>query len=239
MILGSVGAVLGFLLLVIPGYVWEKLAPVDEPGVKVSTWREVVQVMFASVVPSGLSAIIFYRVWLAAFDTDANPLAPIAAGLMTSAVACIFVVIFFFLRSLTRRSPTRENSRRRIDHLPVMYHALVKLPEKSKVSAIVATIRLLDGTMWQGTHAAHDIDPEVPLRTLLLKPPLYRRDADSTEIVPYGKADYVVLPLDQVSSLQLKYLSGKPNAAGSAETPEQQVPSPRLPPAEDCSDVTR
>lgn len=204
MILDSVGAVLAFLLLIVPGFVWDRLASGLVPDVTTSVLREGAQIAFASVIPSGIAAIIFYRVWLSAFSSGANPLAPIAAGLMTSALACVFVVIFSVLYWHGRKAP-----RRKFDPHPALYHALVRLPEKSGATSVVATVRLQDGTMWQGTYAAHDTDAEVPFRALMLKPPIFRRDAESTNTVPYGRADHVVLSLDQVSSLQLRYLSGR------------------------------
>lgn len=74
---------------------------------------------------------------------------------------------------------------------------------------MVARVQLRDGTLWQGVHGGHDTDSETLLGALLLTPPFYRRDAGSDETVEYGPADYVVLPLEQMSWLQLKSMASR------------------------------
>ncbi|ASK65542.1 hypothetical protein CFK39_06500 [Brachybacterium avium] len=213
MIPDSVETVAAFLLLIAPGYVWQTRAAKYLPELKASALREATRIVFASLIPSILAALLvltLLRDQLPVLRADPDPLHVVIASITISAVACLFAylgALFHFRKERRWASQISGGS--------ALYKALTQYPENSKVAQVLVTARLKDGTVWRGAHMAHDVEAEVPFRTLFLAPPLVRRNATTGTVAEYGTGNYVVIPLDQVSSLQLKYRSGK--ESGKAE----------------------
>lgn len=213
----SIGAVIAFLLLIAPGYIWDRQSARHEPELRTTTLREAATIVFSSIIPSTIAGTALLPLWLSLPRTDTPPLPMLAVGLATSALACVLTYGWAWLRFRSRRASGGEITRG-----STLFKALVALPRgKERISEVVVTARLQDGTLWRGVHASHDVGPDESAPMLLLQPPLVRRDPGATELVRYQAHEYVVLPLEGISSLQLTYLTGA--------TPPASGPRPSMP----------
>lgn len=201
MIPDSIGAVVAFLLLIAPGYVWDRQACRFTPEQRTTALREAAHIVFSSLLPSTLAGLALLPVWLLVPATAISPLLLLAAGLLTCAVACAIAFGWSCLYFWPERALVGQISRG-----SALFKALVGSPRRSDITQVVITAVLDDGTLWRGVHGAHDVDPEESPRMLFLTPPVIRRDPGTAKIVRLKSNEYVVLPLERVRSLQLTYL---------------------------------
>lgn len=197
--------VVAFLLLIAPGYVWQSRAAKHLPESTTTTLREAARIVFSSIIPSTLATALVLTVvsgWPPSLPARLGSFDIVLIGLVISALACAFAYfwpLIWFRRERKWASQISGGS--------ALFKALTQFPENPAATHVIVTARLKDGTVWRGRHEAHDVESEESFRTLFLAPPLTRRNATTGKAFEYGKADYVLLPLDHVSSLQLKYLS--------------------------------
>lgn len=206
MIPDSVGTVIAFLLLIAPGYVWQTRAAKYLPDLKTTALREATRIVFSSLIPSILAAVVvlfLLRSWVPVLRAGTSAPHLVIASLATSTLACLIAFLWSYVWFRKERRWASQ-----ISGGSALFKALTQLPENSGAAHVIVTARLLDGTVWRGEHMAHDVESEESFRTLFLAPHLSRRSGNGGKVTEYGAGDYVVIPLDQVSSLQLKYLSG-------------------------------
>lgn len=213
MIPDSIGAVVAFLLLIAPGYVWDRQACRFTPEQRTTALREAAHIVFSSLIPSTLAGLALLPVWLLLPTTAVSPLLLLAVGLLTCAVACAISFGWSCLHFWPERALVGQISRG-----SALFKALVGSPRRSDITQVVITAVMDDGTLWRGVHGAHDVDPEETPRMLFLTPPVLRREAGRKKIVKLKSNEYVVLPLERVRSLQLTYLMD-PKAAAPDTSP--------------------
>lgn len=232
MIPDSVETVVAFLLLIAPGYVWQTRAARYLPTPATTTLREATRIVFSSIIPSVLAATIVLTAlggWPLSVPTDLSMLHALMVGLATSALACLFAYFWSFLWFRRERRWASQ-----ISDGSTLFKALTEQPENTGVARVIVTARLQDGTVWRGDHRAHDVESEESFRTLWLAPSLSHRDGATGKVTDseFGDADHVVIPLDQIRSLQVRYVStphrsrAAPRSDESASLP-QQGPRPR------------
>ena len=212
MIPDSVGAFIAFVLLIAPGYYWQRLAARYNPESKASAFREATRTVFSSLLPTGIAATLLVWVWIPVLSTEPAPAELISMSFATYLLACVFVHLYSRVKFRRERAHLG-----RMSESSTLHYALAALPRMHGATQVMATIRLLNGTQWHGAVREHDSETDVSPRSLLLQPRVSRLDAQAQEPVKYGKADYVLVFLDQVSAIELTYLKDRPTSETQAD----------------------
>lgn len=208
MIPNSLAAVVSFLLLLAPGIVWELQRTRYEPATKESTLVEVSRVVLASLVATGVSAMLLLPwVWIplysSAQDSDKEVLASpvsavpyVGAALATSVLACgIALIVATF--TWPGKAP--------ISGVRVWHRAFVEWKDAGSDDPHVI-VELLDGTVWRGKLRAFDSDPEDDQRDIALGRPLQRKRQGEEKFQERPESwKVVILPENQVKSTQVAY----------------------------------
>lgn len=210
MIPDSIAALVSFLLLLAPGTVWQLQQARHEPSVKETTLVEVSRVVIASLVATGLAALLLLPwVWLplyrsaesagsSAFDTPTAAVPYIGGVAATSLLACGLAMVL---------SAVKWPSRSPINRGRQWNHAFVTmLPQGAKPPYL--TVELLDHTVWKGQLVSFDTDPEDDQRGLTLGSPLRRKRPGAPDFEnkdTHGMWALVILPEPQIKSIQVRY----------------------------------
>lgn len=201
MIPESVGTVIAFLLLIAPGYIWDRQSARHTPELRTTALREAAHIVFSSIIPSSIAGALLLPVWLSLPRVGVSPIVLLAVGLLTCGLACGITYAWSRFRFRGERASVGE-----ITNGSTLFKALVTLPRRSAIVEVVVNATMQDGTLWRGVHAAHDVDPDESPRMLFLKPPLFCRSPGAESDAKFERHEYVVLPLEEVRSLQLTYL---------------------------------
>lgn len=210
MIPDSVGAFVAFVLLIAPGYYWQRLASRYNPGTQATAFREATRTVFSSLLPTGIAAALLFWAWIPVLRAEPTSAVLISMSFATYLLACLFVYIYSRVHFRTERAHPG-----RMAESSTLHQALATLPRTHGATKVEATIRLLDGTLWHGAVIAHDSEAEVTPKSLLLQPRVSRLDAQAQKPVEYGEADYVLVFLDQVSAIDLRYVKDAAAAVSS------------------------
>lgn len=205
----SVGTLISFLLLLAPGALWQLIRARYRPSVKETTLSELSRVVIISLLATtAASLVLAFPVWLPLYryagsisaDTPnpATTLLPYLAGVVaTSAVACGLVLI-----TTARIWPGKPS----INEGRAWNQVLVEA-RPDDAGPPFLTVELLDGTVWRGTLATFDSDPEDANRNLALISPLRRKrpDEENFEKKDGGGSRLVLLPEVQIKSIQVEF----------------------------------
>lgn len=208
MIPNSIAAVVSFLLLIAPGFVWEWQRARYIPGTKDSSLTEVSRVVIVSLVATAISAALLLRwVWIPlysaaqqggpeAFSSPAASVPYVGATLLTSAMACgLVLIVSVFV--WPGKAP--------IDRVRVWHRAFVGWrDERSDRPHLI--VEMDDGTIWRGALMAFDSDPEDSQRSIALGHPLQRKRAGEEKFSKREKQwSVLVLPEGRIKSIQVAY----------------------------------
>lgn len=212
MIPDSIATLVGFLLLLAPGIVWELLRARHVPSVKETTLIEVCRVVLVSLVATVLAGLALLWMWLPASralspsDTPTvdDQVTLVGMVLITATLACGLVTLLAYIRW---RGDAQISTGR------VWHRAFVEwrqFPSSSHQRGQVTrppllTVELQDGTVWKGEYGAADSDPEDGNRTLALQAPLSRRRPDEERFSVKDTAGVVLLPEREIRSVQVTY----------------------------------
>lgn len=212
MTLDSVAAVVGFLLLLAPGIVWQ----LDRGRYK-SSVKETALLEFSRIVLVSLGASVAVAVplvpllWLPLlrnFDDIRDALSPdLNSAVLYVAVtvvhASVATALTWTLSRLSHRGP-RSIVNERVWHLALSTWHLNKKDDPRLV------VELLDGTVWRGTRIAFDAGVDDQNRWIALGPPLKRRRPAEgfKSISPFYQR--VLLPEREIKSLQIAAITEKP-----------------------------
>lgn len=211
MIPDSLASLVAFLLLLAPGIVWQLQQARHEPAVKETVLVEVSRVVIASLVATGIAALVLVPgVWLplyrraqshaADFDSAVGAVPYLGAVAATSLLACGLTLVLTAFRWPGRGPISRGRQWNRV--------FVTMRPPGSGIPYL--TVELLDDTVWKGELAGFDTDPEDDQRGLTLAPPLRRKrpGAEFENKSPDAAWRVVVLPESQIKSIQVQYPPG-------------------------------
>lgn len=212
MIPDSAAALVSFLLLLAPGTVWQLRQARHEPAVKETALVEASRVVIASLVATGIAAVLLLpAVWLPLyrrassagprlFDSATSALPYLAGVAATSVLACALALAGAYAR-WPKKPPINPGRQ--------WNHVFVTMRPKGAAPPYL-TVELLDGTVWRGELVSFDTDPEDDQRGISLGPPLRRKrpEADRFEVnsAP-GVWRVVILAETQIKSIQAQYPS--------------------------------
>jgi hypothetical protein len=221
----SIGTFISFLLLLAPGALWQLIRARYRPSVKETTLSELARVVLISLLATtAASLVLLFPVWLPLYryadsinlgtSNLTSSVLPYLAGVVaTSAVACglVLIVTTFVWPG---KPPISEGR--------AWNQAFVESKPKDAGPPFL-TVELVDGTIWRGTLATFDSDPEDANRNLTLASPLRRkRPGEVFKNKDGGGSRLVLLPEVQIESIQVEYY--KSTAAGAIE-PETKTTS--------------
>lgn len=173
------------------------------PAVKESTLLEVSRIVLASLFVTTISGLLlFLPLWhplTRALLASSDPILDwpiLVAAAITSALSCGLCMIGAVLKWPGEHP---------IVGAKVWQLAIVNWrPKGSKQTELI--VELSDGTIWRGTFASFDSDPEESNRSLALKAPLKRKRPGSADFTPISDSwKVVVLPESEIRSFQVAY----------------------------------
>lgn len=208
MIPNNLAAVVSFLLLLAPGIVWELQRTRYVPATKESALIEVSRVVLASLIATGISALLLLPwVWLplysAAQASDNDPVSfsvsavpYVGAALATSVLACGLTMI---------GAAFKWPGKAPISGIRVWHQAFVKW-KSAESDTPQLIVELIDGTVWRGQLRAFDSDPEDEQRNIALGAPLKRKRHGEEKFQKRPESwKIVILPEAQIKSIQIAY----------------------------------
>jgi hypothetical protein len=211
----TLGAVVGFLLLLAPGISWELQSIKHEPTVKQSALVELSRIVLASLLATATSAILLLQsVWMPLYkstlrsptDPFSSPHLVVSYGvsvILTSALACLLTLIVAMLR-WPKKGPIRGIR---------VWHRVFVASRPPETDIPYLTIELLDGTIWKGRLRSFDSDPEDSQRALALGQPLRRKRPNQEFEIISQACGFVVLAESQIKSIQVAYPRSKEDIA--------------------------
>ncbi|WP_442853706.1 DUF6338 family protein [Arthrobacter sp. ZBG10] len=220
MTLDGLEAIVTFLLLVAPGAIWELERSKFVPGVKESSLIELARIALVSLLGTGTAVVVtmplfwwpFYR------DAEASKLDPflspvstvpyVAAAVVTSGIACLIVYFVALCKWPTRRSITGIR----------LWHRYFVTRRPLNAGDPVLIVELMEETIWKGPVTGFDSDPEDSQRWLSLTQPMSRKRRGHLKFERISSSmDSVLLPENQIKSIQVSYPSAKPLSKDRAE----------------------
>lgn len=223
MIPDSIGAVVAFLLLIAPGFVWDRCAARYAPEAKETPLREIAQIALASLAASGISAAALAWVWIPVLRAGEDVITLLLASVATSLLACGITLLFAKWR-LPGTGQMSANS--------VLYQAFETWADHEHNNGIFVVASLNDGTVWRGRYGAVDTGAEDLQPLIALRDPLSRRKLGEEDFYPYSGKQVVLLPLQHLTSMRLVQASRpgpSPHVESSNQTKDSGVPSERPP----------
>lgn len=222
MIPSSVGAVVGFLLLVAPGVAWELFSGRFRSAVKESALTELSRIALASIVATSLSGLVLRDQWFDLVLSDEALAAPegtlsrnlLTMSFLTALVAFGLVLAVWLLCWLfTWRKAGRVRRGR-------TWRQVFDSVKPAKTERPVAAVELMDGSVWGGIVQMFDDDPEDSGRWIALKGPLRRKRAGSNYSPVDDRWKYVLVPESDIRTIRVAYPndSKKDSDASSADS---------------------
>lgn len=193
MIPDSIGAVIAFLLLIAPGFVWDRCAAHYVPEAKETPLREVSRVVLASLAASAISAGTLAWAWIPALRSS-DELSVLAASVATSLLACGIVVLFAWWQ-LPGTGRMSANA--------VLYQAFDTWVDHELADDIFVIASLDDGTVWRGRYGAVDTGAEDLHPLIALWAPLSRRKPGEDYFHRYAGEQLVLLPFQRLISARV------------------------------------
>lgn len=194
MIPDSIGTVVAFLLLIAPGFVWDRCAARYSPEAKQTPLREIAQIVLASLAASGLSAAALAWVWIPLLQSSRDDVTLLLASAATSLLACGIVLLFAKWR-LPGTGQMVANS--------VLYQAVETWFDHNNGDGIYVIASLNDGTTWKGRYAAVDTGAEDLRPLIALVNPLSRKRSGEDVFRHFSGEQLVLLPLEHLTSMRL------------------------------------
>lgn len=197
MIPESLGAIVAFLLLVTPGFVWDQCVARHVPQQKETVLRETARIVSVSVLATIVSAGALWWLWVPVFNSPDSPV----HLLLASAATCLLAsMVAFVVAKIRYRGPGTINTG------SVMYSVLVKMPTSKKTSGDPRVwVTLENGVVWMGILGGFDVAPEDNNPQLFLKSPIKRKKPAEIVYTKYPGKDYILLPMQRIVSMRVAY----------------------------------
>lgn len=204
MIPDNLGAVVGFLLLIAPGALWELLLERYVPTRRRTPLLELARVALVSLLATAIAAgILYVPFWSRVLESTLDPTSLLLASALTSAVGCLLVCGFSVF---IHRGPAQI-------HGPgLLHYALKELPAMAQPTdasepnnnLAFLLVAMDDGSMLAGSHVGHDLGPEEPHPQLALRGPITCiRTGKSKNFHFESEQEFMIVPLAKVTWIRV------------------------------------
>lgn len=225
MIPDSLGAVVGFLLLIAPGTLWELLRERYVPTQRRTPLSELSRVALVSLLATASAAgLLYVPLWSTLLGGQLDPTNFLLASALTSALGCLLVC---GVSLVAHRGPAQIHGPGQL-HLALKEWPAMAQPQDPRASEdnpVFLQVTMDDGSMWAGSRAGYDLGPEEPHPQLALRGPLtFFQTATSKHLYFANQQEFVLLPLSKVAWIRVVPKPAKPSAENRGHSGRQDGP---------------